>query len=571
MLSHQRLLYSTTIFTAVLLASLPAIAQTSTVPFAKPATISGRVVNENGQPLPNATVSLRRAGSIDIENLMTSTDREGKFELTGLQPVSYHVFAWLRGYAPRLRDLADPQGGIYRGGDSVTLVLTKGGVITGAVTNQTGEPVVGVMVRTQNVGTRLPFPYDQIGLADMTDDRGIYRIYGLPEGTYVVWAGGGGESRYTMNVDPFDSDVSTYAPSSTRDTAQEIVVRSGSETNVDIQYRGGPGHSISGSASGPKGAQPLQFGINVVSVNGPQWETRTVQGFNDRGFTIEGIDDGDYTVIAMSYQTDGAFMFSDAKQISVRGADVSGVELVVEPLISVVGRVLLEESKTAECGDKQRPVLTETLITAQSSGLRTFQRAARFLSPTANADDKGNVLLKNLPAGRYYFTTQYFAKDWYLKSLSFVTENTKTTKPTDAARGWTTLRPGEQLNGLTITLAQGASSVSGQVVFSNGETPAENLYVYLVPAEKESADDVLRVYGAAVTADGKVAFNNLAPGRYLLLARANTESPLTRLYSPEEKTYRLKLRREAEAAKNEIELKPCQALADLKVRVRTSQ
>lgn len=555
MLSHRRLVYAAPIFTAVLLAWLPALAQTSTTASAKPGTISGRVVNESGQPLPNATVALRRAGSMDIGNLMTSTDRDGKFGLSGLQPVSYHVFAWLQGYAPRLRDLDDPQNGVHRPGDSVTVVLIKGGVITGAVTNQAGEPVVGVTVRAQSVGIRLPFPYDQIGLSDMTDDRGIYRIYGLPEGTYVVWAGGGGESRYTMNVDPFDKDVSTYAPSSTRDTAQEIVVRSGSEINVDIQYRGGPGHSISGSASGPAGAQGLQFGINVVSVNGPQWETRTLQDLNDRGFSIEGMDDGDYAVIAMSHQPDGTIMFSDAKQISIRGADVSGVELVVQPLSSVAGRVLLEELKT-ECGDKQRPVLTETLVTAQSSMLKTFQRAVRFLLPTAAADDKGNVLLKNLPAGRYYFTTQYFAKDWYLKSLS---------------RDSITLKPGEQFNGLTITLAQGASSVSGEVVLSKGETPAANLYVYVVPAEKESADDALRFYGAAVTADGKVALNNLAPGRYLVLAHATTESPLTRLRSPEEKTYRLKLRREAEAAKNEIELKPCQTLNDLKVRVRTNQ
>jgi hypothetical protein len=106
---------------------------------------------------------------------------------------------------------------------------------------------------------------------------------------------------------------------------------------------------------------------------------------------------------------------------------------------------------------------------------------------------------------------------------------------------------------------------------SKGETPAENVYVYLVPAEKEPADEALRFYGAAVTADGKVALNNLAPGRYLVLARANTESLLTRLRSPDEKTFRLKLRREAEASKNEIELKPCQTLTDLKVRVRTNQ
>ena len=60
-------------------------------------------------------------------------------------------------------------------------------------------------------------------------------------------------------------------------------------------------------------------------------------------------------------------MLSAAKQIKVRGSDVSGVELVVQPLSSVTGRVVLEETKTTECSDKQRPVFTETLVSAQSS------------------------------------------------------------------------------------------------------------------------------------------------------------------------------------------------------------
>jgi len=161
MISHRRLSCSATVFTTVLLAWLPAMAQTSTTSSAKSGTISGRVVTESGRPLPNANVIVRRAGSVDLANTITNTDRDGRFELSGLQPVSYRVDAWLQGYAPRVRDHEDPQAGIYRAGDSVTLVLTKGGVITGTVTNQTGEPVVGVMVRAQIVGFDLPFPYDQ--------------------------------------------------------------------------------------------------------------------------------------------------------------------------------------------------------------------------------------------------------------------------------------------------------------------------------------------------------------------------------------------------------------------------
>ena len=566
MISHKRFLYSASIVATFVLCWLPAIAQTS-AQAEKPGTISGRVVNESGRPLPNTSISLRRLGSLNPESITATTDREGKFEVSGLARASYQIFAFLEGYAPLLRgDLDDTKARVYHVGDSVTLVLTKGGVITGAVTNQAGEPVVGVNVRALmvHVTNSLPFPYSA-GPTDLTDDRGVYRIYGLPEGTYVVWAGGGGESGYTPNEDPFDSDVPTYAPASTRDTAEEIVVRAGVESNgVDIQYRGESGHTVSGTAGAPNSNQPLGFAVSLISTSGLQSGMKAFQRMDNRGFIIHGVDDGDYNISAISFRQDGELMLSPAKQIKVRGADVSGVELIVQPLSSVAGRVVLEETKTTECTDKERPVFTETLVSAKNAS-DTLGPIPWSLWTTVNADEQGNILLKNLPPGRYYFNSQHFAKDWYLKSLSFVSSRTL-----DAARTWTTLKPGDRLNGLTITLAQGAASLRGQIALSKGETPAQKLYVYLIPAEKEMVDDPLRFYGAAVTAEGKVALNNLAPGRYLGFAQEVTDesvSPLTRLRSPDGTAYRSSLRRKAETVKTEIELKPCQKAADLKVRV----
>ena len=574
MISHKRLLYSVSVCATFLLCWLPAIAQTSSAQAEKTGTISGRVVNESGRPLPNAVITLRRLGSMNLESIHATTDREGKFEVSGLSRMSYQLFAFLQGYAPLLRgDLDDTKAGVYHVGDSVTLALTKGGVITGTVTNQAGEPVVGVNVRVLMVhnANTLSYPYNLFAPADLTDDRGIYRIYGLPEGTYVVWAGGG-EQGYTTNEDPYASDVPTYVPASTRDTAQEIVVRAGVESNgVDIQYRGESGHTVSGTASGP-GGQSIGIAVKLVAASGVQAGMTSGQGPNDRGFMFQGVDDGDYNISAMTSRRDGEWMLSAAKQIKVRGTDVSGVELVVQPLSSVTGRVVLEEIKTTECSDKQRPVFTETVVSAQNAS-DTLERIPWPLVTTVNADEQGNILLKNLPPGRYYFNTQYFAKDWYLKSLSFEsseTASTKAGKTLDAARTWTTLKPGDRLSGLTITLAQGAASLRGQIALSKGETPAQKLYVYLVPAEREMVDDPLRFYGAAVTAEGKVALNNLAPGRYLMFAQEVTDesvSPLTRLRSPDERAYRSSLRRIAETVKAEVELKSCQKAVDLKVRV----
>src|SRR6185503_18450949 len=116
---------------------------------------------------------------------------------------------------------------------------------TGTVTNSLGEPVIAVRVRATMVrDPRGETPRSLFTTEQPTDDRGVYRIYGLRPGTYIVSAGGSGFA-YAFN--PYDQDLPTYAPSASRDTAAEILVRSGEDSNIDIRYRGEPGHLISGT------------------------------------------------------------------------------------------------------------------------------------------------------------------------------------------------------------------------------------------------------------------------------------------------------------------------------------
>ena len=53
--------------------------------------------------------------------------------------------------------------------------------------------------------------------------------------------------QFPSYVRHYETDIPTFAPSSTRDTAAEVSVRSGEDVTVDIRYRGEPGHSISGT------------------------------------------------------------------------------------------------------------------------------------------------------------------------------------------------------------------------------------------------------------------------------------------------------------------------------------
>jgi len=524
----------------------------------KTGAITGTVVTESGQPLENVVIWVRTYSSLQPVQ-MALTDHEGKFEVNGLEPLSYQILTRHSVYNLQPRDEGIPNN--YHIGDSVKFVMVKGGVITGTVTTRTGDPVIGVPVRVIRV------PNGDTFKIRTTDDRGFYRVYGLPAGKYVLAAGGDSGA---FSVDPYAGDVMTYAPASTRDTAAEINVREGEEiANVDIRYRGDPGRTVSGTVSDASGDLTEAYVSLIFSgESGSQSNAESFPVGDNRGFVFYGVDDGDYTIIARKVHEDGEWSLSLPKPVSVRGADVTGVGLSLKPLGSVSGQVVLEELKTKECGKTETPVLTETLVSASHKQDEAAKAQPAFvwnLGTPASADAQGSLKLRNLAPSDYYFVTRFAAKLWYLKSISLTSSTTK--KTVDATRVWTTVKHGDRISGLKITLAEGAASLSGQIALGEGETLPEKLFVYLVPAEQESVDEVLRFYGAAVNPDGKITVSNLAPGRYWLLARTGLDGGLTKLRVPDATETRAKLRREAEVEKTEIELKPCQNVVDYSLKL----
>ena len=118
-----------------------------------------------------------------------------------------------------------------------------------------------------------------------------------------------------------------------------------------------------------------------------------------------------------------------------------------------------------------------------------------------------------------------------------------------------------------------AASLRGAVKQPEEESLPARLYLRLVPAEKENAEDVLRFFTTPVQADGTFAFNNLPPGRYWILARqaADTDPQSdAALRAFEEGDTRLNIRRAAEAARNEVEFKPCQNVIDYRLAFKVS-
>src|SRR5205823_2122089 len=131
-----------------------------------------------------------------------------------------------------------------------------------------------------------------------TDDRGVFRIFGLPPGSYLVFAGGRGINGYAVNA--FDNDAPTYAPASTRDTATEIQVLSGEEKTVDIHYRGDAGHSVSGNVHAPTTLKSFWISIYLQRlIDGvPDVKFSASQNVAAKGFEFHGMGDGEYLIWA---------------------------------------------------------------------------------------------------------------------------------------------------------------------------------------------------------------------------------------------------------------------------------
>jgi len=169
------------------------------------AGIIGQVVDAGGRPVPAAVVTL--SGGLTALSLTETiaqqleggprrvrADGDGRFVFADLPAGSYTLEATKTGYLP------GAYGRRRHGGAAQSLVLGESErvvsvripiwefvAMSGTVVDEAGEPMVGIMVTARQqtfvaTQSRLSAPVSTV----VTDDRGVYRLDGLPPGTYVV-------------------------------------------------------------------------------------------------------------------------------------------------------------------------------------------------------------------------------------------------------------------------------------------------------------------------------------------------------------------------------------------------
>ncbi|MEK6301873.1 MAG: carboxypeptidase-like regulatory domain-containing protein [Acidobacteriota bacterium] len=534
-------------------------------------SISGRVTDESGRPFPNVVVNVRPVNGTIEEYKHVGTDDEGSFQLNGLPSKSYFVWCSAAGY---VEDNKDGSSAYHVTGDFVTLKLRKGGVITGAVTNSSGEPlgkakVVAIRVRDSE-RRALRFTY---GVE--TDDRGIYRIYGLGSGSYLLMVNQIGE----YQDQDLRNKIPIYYPSSGRDDAQEVKLSLGEEASgINITYRSERGHIVSGKCSGAAQGGSTEGGsLRLIHAKSGAIRTTSWAGNQENpSFAFYGVPDGDYYLIAQDRSWDPEAA-SQPRLISVKGTDVTGIELKLLPFGSIAGHIVMEVSPKAkrkpECKPARKASVEETVV----KGLRNDKAAPKdrfalfFDSVTSGApDERGDFFLESLPPGQYRLKMKLVNEDLYARAVTMPKTGRQ---PGDAARNDIALKSGEHVKGVIINVAEGAASIRGRVAASDekAKLPAR-LRAHLVPFERENAGNAERFAETDTESDGAFAFANIAPGRYWLLVRPIADNERQEATWPVawDVAGRSALRREAEAANIAVDLQRCARITNYLMRYRPS-
>ncbi|MCI0338317.1 MAG: carboxypeptidase-like regulatory domain-containing protein [Acidobacteria bacterium] len=544
--------------------------------------ITGQVFDEDGRPLAGVQVMGYRIGTRDSLQFV-NTDDGGNFKVAGLAPGLYAFEATSPGYvvAP---DSIRPE--VLRIGEHLMIRLIKGGVITGHVRDAQGELMVGIQVyarRLRNIEGR---PVIQgFHHQRLTDDRGVYRLYGLEPGVYVVSVNGG--SGHYGGQKEMGVEKQTYYPSATLDTAVEITLRSGEEiSGIDIQHRGERGRAISGILAGGTGADgPGESSVvTLVDVNNRQIIQATYLHSTNR-FAFFGVSNGEYVLFAQNHSGKDDSAGSVSSRVVVRGADVVGVELKLIRYGSISGRILFDSLKPdkapVRCEGNDQFGIEEILVKAESDD-RGRAKQNPFFNPHdywgnwrgSFVSKQGEFTLKNLEAGRYRVEANLPGENWYIRAINQPAIGAAK-KSSDVSHSGIAVKTGEKVAGIEVIIAEGAASLRGSVVPTNevqGKADSRlksNLKVYMIPAEAYSAEDVLRYAETIPGNDGSFEFKNLAPGKYLLITLPVPETESAEIQPRPlawDSIERTKLRREAEKSKNEIELQPCQRVKDYVLR-----
>lgn len=292
------------------------------VALAEGAPVSGRVVDERGQPIAGAQVWAQDASSAweggAGERAAVRSDKAGAFTIPALSAGSYILFAKDEVHAPAATAPVTIAGEVPTTG--VEIVMQAAAVVAGVVVDPGGAPVPYATVRVSSRVWSASMVYRQAA----ADDQGRFEVRGLPRAALRARAEGEEASSAAIDLD-------LAAIAEQRDL-RLVLDRSAQIAGVVVDGDGEP------VAEATVSAYP---DFTTVEVDWVMASTASAATDGGGRFTLKGLDDGAYRVWA-TREGGGGRRASTREGVAARTGD-RDVRLVLPAPGGIKGKIALED------------------------------------------------------------------------------------------------------------------------------------------------------------------------------------------------------------------------------------
>ena len=495
--------------------------------------MTGRVVAaDSGRPVKRARVFITTAELPGGRAVLT--DDNGAFDFTDLPAGRYTINASKTGYIQLSYGQRRPlQAGtplqllVGQQLKGVDFSLPRGGVITGRVSDESGAVMPGVQVQVMRSqyqqGDRRMVPAGN----GQTDDRGIYRVWGLNPGEYYVSAtarseglggrgGGGRAGNLQANVvnapsgllsDEQDQYSPTYFPGVGSPTEAKAVTVGVSQEVVDIDFALQLVRlaRVAGHLENPDGSSTAQGTVSLTPQGGSGGNARGRVAGNafgarvggDGQFSIANVPPGLYTLYARNYDRDAPL--STSQPLSVSSGDIATITVVLQAGGSIAGSIVFLPGTTPVPGDLSRVPIT-TVTTGPEDNMGPMNsRVNRDGTFTLDGVSVGNHLIR-APSGSGPL------RGWTLKSV--------TVDGRDVTDTPISVRSGQHTSNVVVTFSDKINEINGTVTDVSG-TPVTEYTVLVFPTNSAAWRAQSRqIATTRPDQTGKFRIRNLPAGEY---------------------------------------------------------
>ena len=381
--------------------------------------IRGRITTfPEGRPIARARVLLQRS---DREYAWVAiTDADGRYEIPELEGFDrYMLSASKTGYAARMwgeqqlpaaptpLKLADGQ---VR--ENVDVALIEHLWVAGRILDSDGTPFGGAVVsamRPVYIGDRR----ELIPVAEIiTDDRGEYRLFGLPPGQYYITAVDPAFLSTGDHQGPLVYAPTFYPGVTSPDGATRITLEPGAPSeNIDFQLSIIKPARVRGRITSYDNQQLFSGAVVMspyASSHSASFTTTRVDIRPDGTYEFFNVPPGRFIIRARGEtSSEGVTLFSSFT-LSVSGQSVSGVDMTLVPGARVQGLVAWE-------GTSPKPAaVSDVRVRAPLTDGSMFGDAL-----TGNITDDEAFLIRGAMIGGHLIRVENLPEPWHLKAVYY--------------------------------------------------------------------------------------------------------------------------------------------------------